>query len=92
VNVIGTGVSSATTVTVSESGYGGAFGENDDCASAGYATVTATGTPHGPSATYTVTGAVAGECSITFSDSFNQTTSVFVNVTTSGFVIESHRH
>jgi len=38
-----------------------------------------------------VTGESAGECTVTFSDRFNQMTSVFVNVTTSGYVIESHR-
>jgi hypothetical protein len=91
VNLIGVGAANAQTISVTETGYSGTFGEIDDCTSAGYATVTTTGTPSGPSATFTVTGEAAGECSITFSDSSSQTTSVFVSVTTTGYVIESHR-
>jgi hypothetical protein len=84
VNVDALGSAAAQAATVQETGYGGLFGELDTCT--GIATV-ATSNAHGPSATYTVTGVSAGNCSITFSDTFAQQQTISVVVTTSGFTI-----
>ena len=83
-NIDALGAAAALPATVSETGYNGLFGELDTCS--GVATVT-TSNAHGPSATYTVTGVNAGNCSITFSDTFAQQATISVVVTTSGFTI-----
>jgi hypothetical protein len=76
----GLGASFAGSVSVTESGYGGAFSENDSCA--GIATV-ATASP-----TFTVTPVAAGNCSITILDSVQHSVAVPVTVTTSGLVVQ----
>jgi hypothetical protein len=86
--VLGTGAGNAQTVTVHETAYVSNFGESDTCG--GIATVTTTN-PAGPTAHYTVTGIAAGNCTVTFSDAFAQTTQTQVAVTTSGFVINGKR-
>jgi hypothetical protein len=75
---------------VLEPGYNGPFFESDTCA--GKATVS-TSAAGGPDALYTATGFAAVTCDATFTDNHNpvQSTTVHIVVTTSGFVIQSHR-
>ena len=87
-NVYGAGAANAQTFTVSETGYTGSFGEADTCS--GIATVT-TSNAHGPSATYTVTGILGGTCDATFSDTFSQTATEHIVVTTSPITISGKR-
>ena len=89
VNVNGVGASNAQTFSATETGYAGVFGESDNCS--GIATVT-TSNANGPTATYTVTGIAAGNCTVTISDSHGQQTTTQVAVTTNGFVINGKRH
>jgi hypothetical protein len=65
------------TVTVSETGYSGAYAV-DAKRCAGIATIAA-----GPGAgKYVITGVVAGTCGITFTDAFSQSVGLPVVVTT----------
>ncbi|HEY5095036.1 MAG TPA: hypothetical protein VII69_07980, partial [Candidatus Eremiobacteraceae bacterium] len=66
--------------TVSEIAYGGTWVENDDCSGVA-------GVSTSDHITFTVTPDVAGPCTITLSDTFGQTNTVAVSVTTSGFGI-----
>jgi hypothetical protein len=75
-------------ISVTETGYTGNFGEQDNCT--GVATVTTANT-HGPSATFTVTGSAAGSCSAQFADTNSQQVSVTINVSTNGFIINGAR-
>jgi hypothetical protein len=86
--VVGVGAANAKAITVQETGYTGAFGEQDTCS--GIATVSSSNAK-GPTASYTVTGVAAGSCSATFADASNQTASVNITVTTNGFVINGAR-
>ena len=87
-DVYGIGPTFAKPITVTETGYGGTFGENDTCS--GVATVT-TSNNHGATATYTVTGTAAGSCSATFTDSNSQQANVNIVVTTNGIIINGAR-
>jgi hypothetical protein len=72
------GANAAQTVSVSETGYAGAFTETDTCS--GIASVSpADGS--GPSATYTVTPLAAGTCTITIHDTNGQKSAVAVGIT-----------
>ena len=86
--VYGTGASNAQTITVHETGYNAPFGESDNCS--GIATVT-TSNNHGPTASYTVTGVAAGQCTATFSDLFAQTAPVTIKVNSGSFHISSKK-
>jgi hypothetical protein len=77
VSLLGAGASNAKTVTASETGYTGAF-TSTGTACAGIATIGVSGS------TVTVTGVAAGSCTATISDSFSQTKSLSITVTTSG--------
>jgi hypothetical protein len=77
VSLLGSGSSNAQTVTASETSYTGAF-SSIGTACAGIATVVVSGS------TLTVTGVAAGSCSATITDSFGQTKSLSITVTTSG--------
>ncbi|GAC1388430.1 MAG: hypothetical protein NVSMB31_02360 [Vulcanimicrobiaceae bacterium] len=91
VNIYGLGPSFSQGLQVQETAYTGPFSQTNTCNPAGGAIATfspATGT--GPTMSVNVTGARAGTCSITYSDSSNQQTSVTVTVTTNGIVIQSH--
>jgi hypothetical protein len=94
VAVNGLGSNNATTITVSENPYAPPrqFGESDTCSppSGTLATIT-TGSPQGPSATYTVTGIKGGNCDATFADGFGQSTTVHIVVTGGGFTINGHQ-
>jgi len=72
------GANAAQTVTVTETGYTGAFTETDTCSA--LATVT-TQNASGPSATYTVTPLAAGTCTITAHDTNGQKGAVAVGIT-----------
>ena len=87
-NVIGTGASNAKTITVTETGYTGTFGEQNTCS--GIATVSPS-TGAGPTAQFTVTGVAAGSCQATFADTNSQQAIVNITVTTNGFVINGAR-
>lgn len=91
VNVVGTGAGNAQTVNVFESPYPAplTFSHTDTCnpGSGQIATITPA-TAQGPSANFTVTGVKPGSCTLTFSDLFNQTKTINVVVTTSGFIIQ----
>jgi hypothetical protein len=80
VSLLGLGSSNAQTVTASETGYTGAFSSTGTACS-GIATVAVSGS------TLTVTGIAAGTCSATITDSFNQTKSLSITVTTSGLSV-----
>lgn len=80
VSLLGLGASNAQTVTASETGYTGAF-SSTGTACAGIATVAVSGS------TLTVTGVAAGSCAATITDSFNQTKSLSITVTTSGLSV-----
>ncbi len=71
-----------------ESGYTGPFLESDNCA--GNVSVSS-GAPVGPDATFTATGFAAVTCDATFTDNHGGSTIVHITVTTSGFVIQSHK-
>jgi len=87
-DLYGLGASFSKPINVTETGYGGLFGEQDTCS--GVATVTSANA-HGPTSTYTVTGAAAGSCSATFADSNSQTVNVNIVVTTNGVIINGAR-
>ena len=72
---------------VHETSYIGAFTHTEANCS-GIATVALASGGNGPDSDYTVTGVAAGNCDITFKDTFNQTASTHVVVTTSGFTIQ----
>jgi hypothetical protein len=76
-------------VTVSETSYAGPF-THTEASCSGIATVTPA-SANGPSTSFTVTGVAAGQCDVTFKDSFNQTASTHVVVTVSGFTINSKK-
>jgi hypothetical protein len=77
VSLLGPGSSNAQTVTASEAGYTGAF-SSTGTACAGIATIGVSGSM------LTITGIAAGSCTATIADSFNQTKSLSITVTTSG--------
>jgi hypothetical protein len=67
------------TITVTESGYTGAFSESDTCG--GKATITPS-TANGPSATFTVkAGSNGGVCTATFYDAALHSAQVTIGVT-----------
>ena len=72
-----TALASPATITVSETGYAGAFTTNaQPCA--GIASIAA-----GSGGAYTITGLAPGSCAITVTDTFAQSVAVPVSVTTS---------
>jgi hypothetical protein len=87
-DVYGLGAAFAKTINVTETGYGGTFGESDNCS--GIATVT-TSNNHGSTAHYTVTGVAAGSCAATYTDSSSQQATVNIVVTTNGIIINGAR-
>ena len=87
-DVFGLGASFSKPISVTETGYGGNFGEQDTCS--GVATVT-TANAHGPTSTYTVTGVAAGSCAATFADTNSQNVNVNIVVTTNGVIINGAR-
>jgi hypothetical protein len=93
VNVNGTGSANAQTFNVHETSYNGAFTKSaDTCSGIATVAVKSGSTGNGPNSDYTVTGIANGNCDVTFKDAFNQTASVHIVVTTSGFVIQSRKH
>ena len=87
------GAANFGTISVHETGYAGAFSETDTCGtgSSAIATVTAS-SPHGPDASYTVTGINGGNCIATFKDGANnQQATVRINVTTNGWNINGRK-
>jgi hypothetical protein len=87
--VNGTGAANAQTVHVHETGYAGAFTESDTCSGKATVALKAPSTGNGPDSDYTVTASAAGQCDITFKDSFLQSTPTHVVITISGFNISS---
>ncbi len=87
-DLYGLGASFSKPINVTETGYGGSFGEQDTCS--GVAAVS-TANAHGPTSTYTVTGAAAGSCVATFADSNSQSVNVNIVVTTNGIIINGAR-
>jgi hypothetical protein len=83
VSLLGIGASFAQQTTLQEASYTGAFTiTTNSCSS------TATLTPSvnsGPSSAITVTGIAAGTCSVTFEDSFAQSATLTINVTSGNF-------
>jgi len=71
-NMTGTGSAYAQTFTAMQSGYGGAFSTSGCAANA---TVVTSGS------SLTITGTAAGTCTLTVSNSFNQTATLPVTVT-----------
>ncbi len=71
-NIIGTGSAYAQTLTAMQSGYAGAFSTSGCTSNATVAT-------SGPS--LTITGTAAGACTLTVSNSFNQTATLPITVT-----------
>ena len=82
--------STATTLSVSESGYTGTFHENDTCTplTGAIATIAAAGSPPPGSATYSVTPVGPGTCQITVADSTGRTTTVPVTVSTAAITVQ----
>ena len=87
-NVNALGSAGASTVTIAEAGYIGAFTESDTCA--GISTLT-TASAIGPSSTFIISGVATGTCAATFADANRQTVVVAVVVTTTGVRITSVR-
>ena len=75
-----------------ETSYTLAFGESDTCSGKATVALKAPSTGNGPDSDYTVTGVAAGQCDITFTDFFGQSTQTHVVVTTSGFIISGKKH
>ena len=79
----------AQNLTVTESGYSGAFTESDTCNpySGEVASVVASTSSAG-SATYAVTPMGAGTCAITFTDASARTATVDVTVSTAAITVQ----
>ena len=79
----------AQNVTVTESGYSGAFTESDTCNPySGEIASIAAGAKSAGSATYAITPIGAGTCTITFADAAGHTTGVNVTVSTAAITVQ----
>jgi hypothetical protein len=82
------GAGNTAQITVSEPGYTGAFDQTNSCQANGIASFSAA-SGSGPSWTVTITAQTGGTCSAVFSDSNGQQQTATIDVTTSGFTIQT---
>jgi hypothetical protein len=91
VEIPGPGTADAQTVVVSESGYSGTFSQNNSCTTGSEIASFSATSAQGPTWDLVITGISAGTCVATIGDTNNQTVTLSISVTSSGFSIQSVR-